>query len=60
MQRADIDLKKTFKPVARHVTLRALLAKVAVEDLQVEQLYVKTTFRDELLWEVIYMKPLAG
>ena len=41
-QRAGIDYEETFAPVARHATMRALLALAAVEDLEVEQIDVKT------------------
>jgi hypothetical protein len=43
-QREGIDYDETFVPVARHATMRALLAKAAVEDLEVEQIDVKTAF----------------
>jgi hypothetical protein len=39
-QREGIDYDETFAPVTRHATMRALLAKAAVEDLEVEQIDV--------------------
>jgi hypothetical protein len=40
--------------------MRALLAKAAVEDLEVEQIDVKTTFLNGPLKKEIYMEPPAG
>jgi hypothetical protein len=59
-QREGIDYEETFAPVARHATMRALLAKAAVEDLEVEQIDVKTAFLNGPLKETIYMEPPAG
>jgi hypothetical protein len=59
-QREGIDYKETFAPVARHATKRAQLAKATVEDLEVEQVDVKTAFLDGPLTEELYMEPPAG
>jgi hypothetical protein len=59
-QREGIDYDDAFAPVARHATMRALLAKTAVEDLEVEQIDVKTAFLNGPLKEEIYMEPPAG
>jgi transposase InsO family protein len=59
-QREGIDYNQTFAPVARHATKRALLAKAAVEDLEVEQIDVKTAFLNGPLKEEIYMEPPEG
>jgi transposase InsO family protein len=58
--REGIDYEETFAPVARHATMRALLAKAAVEDLEVEQIDAKTAFLNGPLKETIYMEPPAG
>lgn len=58
-QREAIDLDETFAPVARHVTMRVLLAKAPVENLIVEQIDVKTTFLNGPLKEDIYIEPPA-
>jgi hypothetical protein len=59
-QREGKDYEETFAQVARHAAMRALLAKAAVEDLEVEQIDVKTAFLNGLLKETIYMEPPAG
>lgn len=39
-----IDLDKNFSPVVKHTSIRSLLSMVAVQDLELEQLDVATTF----------------
>jgi hypothetical protein len=41
-QKKGIDYEEVFAPVSRHVTLRSLLAVAAVEDLEIDQLDIKT------------------
>jgi hypothetical protein len=44
-----MDFNKVFTPIVRHSSIRVLLAMVALYDLELEQLDVKTTFlRGEL------------
>uniref|UniRef100_A0A2N9IQA1 Reverse transcriptase Ty1/copia-type domain-containing protein n=1 Tax=Fagus sylvatica TaxID=28930 RepID=A0A2N9IQA1_FAGSY len=43
-QRHGIDYDKAFSPVVRHTSIRAVLALVADQDLELEQLDVKTAF----------------
>nr|GEX74205.1 retrovirus-related Pol polyprotein from transposon TNT 1-94 [Tanacetum cinerariifolium] len=43
-QREGIDFNEVFSPVVRHTSIRVLLSIVALQDLELEQLDVKTTF----------------
>ena len=54
-QRAGIDFNEVFSPVVRHSSIRVLLAMVALFDLELEQLDVKTAFLHGELEEQIYM-----
>jgi hypothetical protein len=54
-QRYGIDYFETFASVLQYSTLRALLAKTAAEDLEVDQLNVDTAFLNPTLKEEIYM-----
>jgi hypothetical protein len=55
-QRYSIDYFETFASVLRYSTLRALLAKAAAEDLEVDQLNVDTAFLNLTLKEEIYIE----
>ena len=46
-QRKGIEYDDTFAPVVRHTSIRVLLAIVAIHDLELEQLDVKTAFLHE-------------
>jgi hypothetical protein len=50
-----IDYDETFSPVARFESLRLLLALAALEDWEIHQMDVKSTFLNGLLDEEIYM-----
>jgi hypothetical protein len=55
-QELGLDYFETFASVARFSTLRALLAKAAVEDLEIDHLDVDTAFLNPTLEEEVYME----
>ena len=55
-----IDFHEVFSSVVKHSLIRALLALVAIEDLELHQLDVKTTFLHGDLDEEIYMQQPEG
>ena len=59
-QREGVDYTEIFAPVVKHVSIRILLTIVAQEDLELEQLDVKTAFLHGELKEKIYMAPPEG
>ncbi|KAJ4710008.1 Retrovirus-related Pol polyprotein from transposon TNT 1-94 [Melia azedarach] len=59
-QREGVDYNEIFSPVVRHTSIRVLLAIVAHQDLELEQLDVKTTFLHGELEEEIYMTQPDG
>ena len=46
-QKEGIDFNEVFSPIVRHTSIRVLLSIVAAQDLELEQMDVKTAF----LWE---------
>jgi hypothetical protein len=54
-QREGIDFNEVFSPVVHHTSIRVMLAIVALFDLELEQLDVKTAFLHGDLDEEIYM-----
>jgi hypothetical protein len=50
-----MDFNEIFSPVVKHSSIRVLLSMVALFDLDLEQLDVKTTFLHGELEETIYM-----
>nr|GEX07819.1 retrovirus-related Pol polyprotein from transposon TNT 1-94 [Tanacetum cinerariifolium] len=59
-QREGIDFNEVFSPVVRHTSIRVLLSIVALQDLKLEQLDVKTTFLHGHLEEEIYVEQPEG
>jgi hypothetical protein len=59
-QRHGIDYDEVFSPVVRHTSIRAVLALVAHQDLELEQLDVKTAFLHGNLEEEIFMVQPEG
>ena len=55
-----IDYHEIFSPVVKLVSIHIVLALVAFLDLELEQLYVKTTFLHGDLDEEIYMEQPEG
>jgi hypothetical protein len=59
-QRHGIDYDEVFSPVVRHTSIRAVLALVVDQDLELEQLDVKTAFLHGNLEEEIFMEQPEG
>ena len=59
-QREEVDYNEIFSPVVRHTSIRVLLAMVAHQNLELEQLDVKTAFLHGELEEEIYMTQPDG
>jgi hypothetical protein len=59
-QREGMDFNEIFSLVVKHSSIRVLLAMVALFDLELEQLDVKTAFLHGELEETIYMHQPEG
>lgn len=59
-QREGTDHNGVFSLVVKQKSIRVLLAMMALHDLELEQLYVKTTFLHDELQEQIYMHQPEG
>jgi hypothetical protein len=59
-QKKGIDFDEIFSPVVKMNSIRTILSLVVVEDLHLEQLYVKTTFLHGDLEEEICMQQPHG
>ncbi|GJT74850.1 retrovirus-related pol polyprotein from transposon TNT 1-94 [Tanacetum coccineum] len=59
-QREGIDFNEVFSLVVRHTSIRVLLSIVALQDLELEQLDVKTAFLHGHLEEEIYVEQPQG
>ena len=59
-QKQGVDFNEVFSPVVHDTSIRMLLALVALQDLELEQLDVKTAFLHGELEEQIYMQQPEG
>ena len=59
-QKKGIDFDEIFSPIVKMNSIRTIVSLVAVEDLHLEQLDVKTTFLHGDLEEEIYMQQPQG
>ncbi|KAH9786526.1 hypothetical protein KPL71_010287 [Citrus sinensis] len=59
-QMEGIDFKEVFSPVVRHASIRVLMAITATQNLELEQLDVKTAFLHGNLQEEIFMSQPEG
>jgi Reverse transcriptase (RNA-dependent DNA polymerase) len=59
-QAQGVDFNDVFSPVIKHTSIRVLLFLVAMKDLELEQLDVKTVFLHDDFDEQIYIKQPEG
>jgi hypothetical protein len=59
-QKEGIDYEETFSHVARYTSIRAILAIATVMKWKVHQMDMKTTFRNGLVEEDVYMEHPQG
>ncbi|KAH9767170.1 hypothetical protein KPL71_011175 [Citrus sinensis] len=59
-QREGIDFNEIFSPVVKHASIRVILALVAIQDMYLEQMDVKTAFLHGELQEEIVMEQPEG
>ena len=59
-QQKGVDFDEIFSPVVKMTTLRTMLGLVAIQDMELVQMDVKTAFLHRDLDEDVYMKQLEG
>ena len=59
-QKEGMNFNEVFSPIVEHSSIRVLLAMVALLNLKLKQLDVKTAFLHGELKEQIYMHQLEG
>ena len=59
-QKKSIDFSEVFSSIVRHTSIRMLLSIIAAQDLELEQMDVKTIFLQENLEESTYMEQPPG
>lgn len=60
VQKPDINYNETYSPVARHDTVRTLLAVAASRQMKLKQFDVNTAFLYEILQEEVYLEQPEG
>jgi hypothetical protein len=55
-----MDSFDTYSPITRIISIRMLIAIVALDNLEIHQIDVKTAFLNEYLDEEIYIEQLEG
>jgi hypothetical protein len=59
-QTFGVDYNKTFAPIVKFVSIRCILARAAIEDMEIHQMDVKTAFLNGDFEEEIYMEQHEG
>jgi len=60
IQTFGVNYNETFAPIAKFVLIRCILTLAAIENMEIHQMDVKTTFLNGDLEEKIYMEQPEG